>query len=304
MRYSLFWHKFELYLNKEMHMAAGWSVTDMFWSATGSIKDMFVSKKKPHQSYEPMSTLFRLAMAAFKPVGTKLQFSSYKLDYYEPWKLQGGERTIHGDVHYDLAFLKAPIRNAVQIYGGDQRDPLILRVFFWTSIALRKLNITYEKENDMTEDGLNARILEIGLVFGIAITIPRFPEKNGDAGGEEVKEQKEGNQKRLEEMKSRMIRPLLSSLDFLISRQNVQPEVAERLKGLWTIEEIRAQVLLLPKDDVIPMPTVSEKENKEVWLAYYKSLDSCQANEASIQIFLTPKDAAFQKFKENEDKKI
>ena len=96
---------------------------------------------------EPLSTMIRLAIFAYKSSGTKLSIKDFKIAYHEPAYLAGIYRCLNGDNKEDIHYLHSPIDIACQqLLTADKRKvcPDINTIFKMAKDGLDKLKQTYE----------------------------------------------------------------------------------------------------------------------------------------------------------------
>lgn len=125
---------------------------------------------------EPLSTIIRLAIFNYKPIGTKLSIQNYKISYHEPAYLSGVYRCINGDNKEDIHYLHIPIDIACQqLLTKDNiyKYPNICQLFGIAKEGLVKLKNTYAEypvigqcidrylfiiDYNMTKSGLQSEI--------------------------------------------------------------------------------------------------------------------------------------------------
>jgi hypothetical protein len=96
---------------------------------------------------DPFSTIIRLSLISFKPVGTKLCIDHNRIYLQEPNVLQGTVRTIHGDQKDDLHNLCIPIQRACeQFLKKTKSDALELQM-------LKNKDNEKNKDNQKDRDG-------------------------------------------------------------------------------------------------------------------------------------------------------
>jgi len=87
----------------------------------GLVKYLFPRQNKS-QIIDPLSTIIRLAIISYKPVGTKISISDNRLYIQDISLLQGTERTLKGDQKEDLLNMYIHIENACKLYlKGDEK---------------------------------------------------------------------------------------------------------------------------------------------------------------------------------------
>jgi hypothetical protein len=93
------------------------------------------------QIIDPLSTIIRLVINSYKPIGTKICVYENRIILQEPSYIQGSLRTINGDNKEDLHFLLEPIKFAcLKIKKTDQMTFL----FEKAKLGLMNLKLTYQ----------------------------------------------------------------------------------------------------------------------------------------------------------------
>jgi len=104
-------------------------------------------KHEKTQIIDPLSTIIRLVINGFKPIGTKICVYENRIALQEPSYIQGSLRTVNGDSKEDLHFLLEPIKNAcerlVQVSEPNKKEKLKY-LFKKAKIGLLNLKNTYE----------------------------------------------------------------------------------------------------------------------------------------------------------------
>ena len=99
------------------------------------------------QTLEPMCCMIRLAMLAFRDVGTKISINNNRIILIQPSIIQGPIRWTYGDNRQDLHHLLHPIVKAIELY--DINIPHIFNIFKYTSIGLTKLKSSYNDDSSI-----------------------------------------------------------------------------------------------------------------------------------------------------------
>jgi hypothetical protein len=104
-------------------------------------------KHEKTQIIDPLSTIIRLVINGFKPIGTKICVYENRISLQEPSYIQGSLRTVNGDSKEDLHFLLEPIKNAcgrlIQVSEPNKKQKLKY-LFKKAKIGLINLKNTYE----------------------------------------------------------------------------------------------------------------------------------------------------------------
>jgi hypothetical protein len=94
------------------------------------------------QIIDPLSTIIRLVINGYKPIGTKICVNENRIILQEPSYIQGSLRTINGDNKEDLHFLLEPIKYAcLKIKKTEQ----ISYLFEKAKLGLVNLKTTYQE---------------------------------------------------------------------------------------------------------------------------------------------------------------
>ena len=82
--------------------------------------NLFINRLYPENKnilLEPLSSIFRLLLLKYKPVGTKISICNNSIKYNSPGYSQGIMRNINGDAREDLHNLYNPLSN---VWSGFQ----------------------------------------------------------------------------------------------------------------------------------------------------------------------------------------
>jgi len=93
---------------------------------------------------DPLTTVIKIALLNFKPVGTKLGFNEHSVYLQEPEFLQGALRWSYGQKREDLHRIGHPIEKFEEWYGIDKCTKKILE---YGLSGLDKLRNTYENSS-------------------------------------------------------------------------------------------------------------------------------------------------------------
>ena len=107
----------------------------------------FIHTPPAIQTLEPMCCMIRLAMLAFREIGTKISISNNRIITIEPSIIQGPIRWTYGDNRQDLHHLLHPIVKAIELY--DINIPHIFNIFKHTSLGLTKLKLAYNDDSSI-----------------------------------------------------------------------------------------------------------------------------------------------------------
>lgn len=102
----------------------------------------YMTSDSSNPTYDPLSTLVKLALLAFKAKGTRLSFDKYSFTYEEPGLYQSAVRTVNRENKSDLVRLEAPITKAVELYHPKGNHPVTV-IFESTIAGLQTLHDSY-----------------------------------------------------------------------------------------------------------------------------------------------------------------
>lgn len=140
----------------------------------------FIHKPPAVQTLEPMCCMIRLAMLAFRDVGTKISINNNTITIIQPSIIQGTVRWTHGDTRQDLHHLLHPIVKAIELY--DINLPYIFNIFKYTSIGLTKLKSSYNDDSSIICHSLIHYIsivdkaLEAKITKKLDVELPKKPD--------------------------------------------------------------------------------------------------------------------------------
>ena len=140
----------------------------------------FIHKPPTVQTLEPMCCMIRLAMLAFRDVGTKISINNNVITIIQPSIIQGTVRWTHGDTRQDLHHLLHPIVKAIELY--DINLPYIFNIFKYTSIGLTKLKSSYNDDSSIICHSLIHYIsivdkaLEAKITKKLDVELPKKPD--------------------------------------------------------------------------------------------------------------------------------
>jgi hypothetical protein len=109
--------------------------------SVSKIAKHLMPKHDKTQIIDPLSTIIRLVINSYKPIGTKICVFENRIILQEPSYIQGSLRTINGDNKEDLHFLLEPIK-----YGclKIKKTKQILYLFQKAKLGLVNLKTTYQ----------------------------------------------------------------------------------------------------------------------------------------------------------------
>jgi len=113
--------------------------------------DRFVEKwlgdalQKKTMILDPLTTMFRLSMISFKPIGTKLSVYKNTMNYVEPGAFQGVYRWTFGEGRDDLHNIYRPIQRFLTWYSKD--DESIAKLINFSIQGLQTLSESYAQDS-------------------------------------------------------------------------------------------------------------------------------------------------------------
>lgn len=113
--------------------------------------DRFIEKwvgdtlQKKTMILDPLTTMFRLSMLSFKPLGTKLSVYKNTMNYVEPGAFQGVYRWTFGEGRDDLHNIYRPIQKFLIWYSRE--DETISKLIDFSIQGLQKLSESYAQDS-------------------------------------------------------------------------------------------------------------------------------------------------------------
>ena len=113
--------------------------------------DRFIEKwvgdtlQKKTMILDPLTTMFRLSMLSFKPIGTKLSVYKNTMNYVEPGAFQGIYRWTFGEGRDDLHNIYRPIQKFLIWYSKD--DEFIHKLIQFSIQGLETLSESYIQDS-------------------------------------------------------------------------------------------------------------------------------------------------------------
>lgn len=190
------------------------------------------------QTLEPMCCMIRLAMLAFRDVGTKISINNNTITIIQPSIIQGTVRWTHGDTRQDLHHLLHPIVKAIELY--DINLPYIFNIFKYTSIGLTKLKSSYNDDSSIICHSLIHYIsivdkaLEAKLVKKPDLEQPKKPDVEPS--------KKQPKKQDVEQKKPEVEQPKKQDVDIRERSVSIDTDLSSILyknfKELWTEEQL------------------------------------------------------------------
>ena len=115
------------------------------------------------QILDPLTTMIKLAILGYKPVGTKLAIDNNKIYFQEPSVTQGFLRWAYGNKRYELHHLLNPIVKAVK--RCDLSNPAIRSIFLLAINGLERLKGSYNNNSSLVIHSLELYISIINNVL-------------------------------------------------------------------------------------------------------------------------------------------
>ena len=114
-----------------------------------NIVNMVNSKSSESNTYnnilEPYTTIFKLCLISFMPVGTKVSFKNNNIYIQNPSMIQGVYRWKNGDQFSDLHNLVHPLKKYMELNSAKEEQIELFRELALN--GLEKLSKTYTKNN-------------------------------------------------------------------------------------------------------------------------------------------------------------
>ena len=113
--------------------------------------DRFIEKwvgetlQKKTMILDPLTTMYRLSMLAFKPKGTKLSVYKNTMNYVEPGAFQGVYRWTFGEGRDDLHNIYRPIQKFLHWYTRE--DKTIQKLIYFSIKGLETLSHSYAQDS-------------------------------------------------------------------------------------------------------------------------------------------------------------
>ena len=113
--------------------------------------DRFIEKwvgdtlQKKTMILDPLTTMFRLSMLSFKPLGTKLSVYKNTMNYVEPGAFQGVYRWTFGEGRDDLHNIYRPTQKFLNWYSRE--DETISKLIDFSIQGLQKLSESYAQDS-------------------------------------------------------------------------------------------------------------------------------------------------------------
>lgn len=123
--------------------------------------------KNKSQVLDPLSSLIRLALLNFKPIGTKLSFLNNTIYFQEPDLLQSAKRWSSGDNRNQIHNLYNPIFKIHQWY--DITKPEFIFILNTAKAGLQKLIQCYDNDSSTISHSINYYIETIDSILNDTI---------------------------------------------------------------------------------------------------------------------------------------
>lgn len=99
-----------------------------------------------NQILEPLTTIIKLAIISFKPVGTKIAIDNNKIYIQSPGYLQSASRWMNGNNREELHYILKPILRSINLYDPAKNDELSI-IYSCSVEGLRILKKSYLDSN-------------------------------------------------------------------------------------------------------------------------------------------------------------
>ena len=122
-----------------------------------------INDKNKSQVLDPLSSLIRLALLNYKPIGTKLSFYNNTINFQEPDFLQSAKRWSSGDNRNQIHNLYNPIFKIHQWY--DIKQPQFVFILKKAKSGLQNLIQCYTKDSSTISHSINYYIETIDNIL-------------------------------------------------------------------------------------------------------------------------------------------
>lgn len=121
---------------------------------SGGLTDLYTKLIRDHQGQvlhflDPLTTLFKLGVIQFKPLGTKISIHGNSISIQDPTSLQGLKRWFYGDGRDHIYHLRLPLLYVRSLELGyitsDLKVSYLTQVKTWALDGLKSLRYTYEQ---------------------------------------------------------------------------------------------------------------------------------------------------------------
>ena len=106
------------------------------------------------QILDPFSTIIRLCLLKYKPIGTKISISNNKIEYQNPTALQGTIRWAHGDDRTQLHNFQNPLIIS-RYWFNYEKDRRITFLFNLAIVGLENMKKSYKDDGNPICHALN-----------------------------------------------------------------------------------------------------------------------------------------------------
>ena len=206
----------------------------------------FIHKPPAVQTLEPMCCMIRLAMLAFRDIGTKISINNNTITIIQPSIIQGTVRWTHGDTRQDLHHLLHPIIKAIELY--DINLPYIFNIFKYTSIGLTKLKSSYNDDSSIICHSLIHYIsivdkaLEAKLTKKPDLEPPKKPDAEPSKKPDIELSKKQSKKQEVEQPKKPEVEQKKPEVDIRERSVSIESDLSSILyknfKELWTEEQL------------------------------------------------------------------
>ena len=130
------------------------------------------SNKSNNQVLDPLSSLIRLSLLNYKPIGTKLSFYNNTIIFQEPSFLQSAKRWSSGDSRNQIHNLYNPIFKICQWY--DITKPPFIFILQKAKSGLENLLQCYDNDSSTISHSINYYIETINNILNDNIKSPEL----------------------------------------------------------------------------------------------------------------------------------
>ena len=106
------------------------------------VKEIIYSSK--NDILDPLSTIIKLFIYHYKPIGTKISISNNKLIIQERGMFQGPVRMIYRDTKNDINIIFYPVIFACKYFLANDKSKKFIKIFEIVCLSFNKLKETYQ----------------------------------------------------------------------------------------------------------------------------------------------------------------
>jgi len=104
------------------------------------------NKEEIHQILEPLTTVIKLALISFKPIGTKIAIDSNKIFIQSPGYFQSASRWAYGNNREEIHYILKPLLRSINLYDPHKNSDL-MSIYNLSIDGLKILKKSYKESN-------------------------------------------------------------------------------------------------------------------------------------------------------------